>query len=267
MATDYTRFLIKSVVDSLYATLTASSAVSGLPAINVQDRLIRKVYRTANNKQQWVRFRCTGGATGINCVFVGNHNFTKNAIVLWQGNTTSAFSNTPASNPLNTTLSVVTDANGNIIPKICYFYSAAQSYKFWRLLVRDTGNSTANLQIGRVMAGRYVEPTRNLSDGFEIRTIDPSLGRKTAGRQGYWNEKRKYLEFTYRVSLAKAPQLDQLWGIYNTVGMHTPFVLALTPDNRPVDDTIYCHFETNLTYAHRVIDYHDIQEIVFQEKN
>mgnify|MGYP001612440724 FL=1 len=256
------RYLRGSVLDD--ATVAVSSQTAGLPGNNVKDKLIRKVYRTTGRSNEWVRFKASGGATGINVVFLGRHNFTKNAVVLWQGNTTSNFGSGPA---LNITLSVVTDALGSVVPKICYFRSAVASYLHWRLYVRDSGNASTNLEIGRIATGRYVEPTQNVREGFTMRYIDPSRRMVSVGRQGYANTRPTYQEFSYSVGWAKEDQQDQLIALYRSIGQHTAFVFSLDPETRPSHNSAYVEFTEPVTWQSNVTRQKTLQDLTLSEKN
>ena len=259
---DSVRYVVSSVLDP--GTGAASSTASGLPYTNVKDVLVRKVYRTTGKANEWVRLRASGGATSINYIGIFNHNLTKNASVLWQGNSTSNFASGPA---LSTALSVVTDAQGNVIPKISNFYAALQSYPHWRLYIKDNGNASSTLEIGRIFAGRYTQPTRNIRDEFQIRWIDPSRRMMTAGRQGYTNLRTKYQEFEVGHGDVNEEQIDTMYGIFNEVGKHTAFVFALDPDSRPSHNTIYCEFQSDLNATHRVVRQYGLNSIVLSEKN
>jgi len=256
------RWLKGSVLDD--AQVNASSATTGLNSSHVKDPLIRKVYRTTGKSNEWVRFRASGGATGINMVFIGNHSLTKNAVVLWQGNTTSNFDSGPA---LNTTLTVATDALGTALPKIGYFYTAVQTYLHWRLYFRDTGNASTNVDIGRIAVGRWTQPTQNLREGFTGRYIDPSRRMVSAGRQGYANVRPVFQEFTYSVGRVTEVQRDELVALYRSIGQHTAFVFALDPLDRPSHNTIYAEFAEPLSWSSDVVRQSSLQELTLQERN
>ena len=257
---DKIRFLTTSNLDS--ATLSSSSETSGLPDTNVQDNLVRKVYRTQGITQEWIVFD-VGAATTVNQVSIFNHTFTKDAVLKWQAHTSDSW----AAPDLNTTITVPTDTLGNPVKRITHFYSSGWSYQYWRLLVQDTGNACSTLDVGRVMAGRYIEPTINMRDGFSFDFLDPSRGTMTAGRQAYWNEKDPYAEISYSLMAAEEPQINQMRAIFNDVGMHTAFALAINPDSRPHHDTFYTQFNTNLNLQQRLLRQYDIANVVFQEKN
>lgn len=256
------RFLIDSVLDD--ATIDASSATDGLPASNVQHRLIRREYHSTGKLNEYLHFEASGGPTGVDCVFIGRHNFSKGATVLWQGNSTSNFASGPA---LSTTLTVATDGQGSVVKKLAHFYSTPQTHPHWRLSVSDSGNASSTLRIGRIVAGRYIEPERNLREGFTISVVDPSSYRATAGRQGYVNERDDYLEFDYSVYNTEAPQRDELVGIYNAVGQHQAFVFALDPEDRPHHHTIYAQFKGDMRHPQTLLHQFSLSPIGLQEKN
>lgn len=258
---DAVRYIITSVLDP--GTGAASSTTSGLPFTHVKDPLVRKVWRSTGKANEWLRFRASGGATSINYVGIFNHNLTKNASVLWQGNSTSNFASGPA---LSTALTVVTDTLGNVIPKISHFYSALQRYPHWRLYLKNSSNASSTLEIGRIFAGRQTQPTINIRDGFQISVVDPSRRRMTAGRQGYANVRRKYLEFEFGHSDVAEEQYDTMYSIFNEVGRHTSFVFALDPDSRPSHNTILCEFKNDLSVNQRIVRQYGINSIALTEK-
>ncbi len=258
---DSVRYGIGSVLDP--GTGASSSAASGLPFSNLKNVLVRKVTRSTGKANEWWRFRASGGATGIQYVSIFNHNFSKNAVVLWQGNTTSNF----ASPALNTTLGVVTNARGEVVPQITKFYTSVQSYAHWRLYVRDSGNASSTLEVGRVMAGRYTQPSQNIRDGFTVRVIDPSRRRVTAGRQGYTNIRTPYVELEFGHTDLSEAQMDVMRGIYDEVGTHTAFMFSLSPDSRPSHESYYMQFDSELNQQHRTIRQFGLNSIRLEQKN
>lgn len=257
---DKVRFLLSSVHD--VSTLSEASQKTGLPSENVQDQLIRKVYRTTSKSAQYVVFDA-GGATGFNCFFVGNINFTKNAVIKVQANASNSWT-TPS---VDVTITMETDKLGNPVPKLAHFWDSVQSYRYARFYFDDGGNATSSLEIGRIMFGRYTEPLYNTRDGFRKRFIDPSRGSKTRGRQSYWNERRKYMELSYSVAYAPTAQQNELQSIYSQVGRHDSFVLFYSPESNPVLDTIYTNFEDDISLYHESLSVYNITDVVFSEKN
>ncbi len=260
--TDKVRFLLQdgSVIDD--ATISASSATSGLPVSNVTHELIRRVYRTEGNKNEWILFEFAA-ATTIDYLFLGGHNLTKDAIIKWEGNSADSW----ASPALQVTLNSATDGQGATIGKSAYFWDTGQEYKYWRLYIEDSTNATTSLDIGRIMAGRAIEPTYNVRQGFSMRTVDPSRTQTVAGRQGYANKRDRYDVWTYTQGHMSSTAMDEIYGIYNTVGEHTAFVVALDPDTRPNHHTYYAQFEGDLNRTQRFGSNFDLEPITIAEKN
>ena len=266
---DRGRDTLRMVVDDLLigSLVSARSAVSRLPASNVLDELVRKTYRASGHDDEWVSFHANA-PIGIDCVFVGNHNFTKDAIVTWEGNTTSSFTS-PA---LSTQLRIVTDSMfDNVVPKLAWFYlqndiSDLQVYQYWRLRVQDTNNSES-IQIGRIMAGRFIVPERPLRDGFVVDFRDPSRITRWGGRQGYAKERARYMRLHYDLFDLTIDGWDALYTIYSSVGQHTPFIVSIDPVTRPSESTMYCQFMNEMQREHRVAGSYIMPEVLLEEKN
>jgi len=259
---DKVRFLLSSVLDS--GTITASTETSGLEVEHVQNTLIRRVYRSTgalSKKSEWIKFDMTS-ATGMDMVFIGNHSFSKTATVKWQGHATDSW----ASPSLDTTLTVATDTQGSEVTKLGHFYSSVESYRWWRLLVEDIGNASSSIDVGRIMAGRYIEPTRNMRDGFSLRRRDPSRVQSSDGRQGYPTTRDKYYEISYSVYNTEEPQSDQIEGIFNSVGRWKPFVIAIDPESRPHHHTCYTQFGSDIDQSQVVLKQFSLAPIRFDEK-
>jgi len=262
MPNNKVRFLIEDVMDD--AELNASSQTSGLPAINVQDELVRKVYRTTGKANEFVRFKASGGPTGFNTVFIGNFSASKDATISLQLNSTGDFGSGPA---VNVTLSMATDGQGNTLRKITHFFDSVQNYQHLRLYWKDAGNASTNIEVGRIMVGRYIEPNRNLREGFRLTRVDPSRFAETAGRQGYANVKRQYTEMSYSVSSLDEAEQDQILGIYAKVGRFAPLLVSLDPVARPQHHTYYSQILTAIGRQQRFGKEMDLTEVTFQEKN
>jgi hypothetical protein len=267
MATNFERmrWLIDSVFDATdsvgLVTISASSEAAGLPVANVQSPFIRKVYRSTDTNREFIRWDL-GSPQQVRQIFIGNHNFSKTAGIQIKGHTSSNFS----SPSFTESLSVVTDSLGITLNKINTFFSTVQTYRHWRLDIVDPGNASSGLQVGRVMAGSPINPRRNLSDGFTRRQVDPSRGVQTAGRQGYFKKRDRYEELTFSMPRMERSDWDEIQGIYNKVGLHSPFVVALQPDTRPIHDTFYVQFAQPLNMDHQVLDSVNITRVTLSEK-
>jgi hypothetical protein len=246
------------------ATVSVSSETDGLGGINVQDELVRRVYRTTGRENEYVTLQASGGQVGLNVVHISNFSVTKDAVILWQGNSTSNFASGPA---LSVTLAMATDGTGNPIRKITHYFDSVQTHEFWRLYWEDSGNPSTNIEVGRILAGEYTEPQYNMRDGFSMTPLDPSRFSATKGRQGYANVKRQYYQVTYSVSSMPETQQNELLALYACTGKYAPLLLSLDPETRPHHNSYYCQFMNDPTLQHRFGREMDLSEITFEEKN
>lgn len=253
-------FIGQSALDT--ATISASSAVSGLPASNVQDTHIRKIHRAASYKQEWIKFDC-GAATAVQGVFIGRHNFSEFAVVLWQGCNADIWT----APPLNVTMYPVTDSLGNPVNKMMSFWATAASYRYWRLYVNDKYKSSdLHTEVGRIFAGRTLQPDQNIRQDHTIEMVDPSIGVPLGGRTAYWIERTPYTRLSYQVTDVSCAVYDALRSIYATAGQSSAFVVATNPVTRPHHNTYYVQFATPLKSRHRVLTQYNVDAVIFEEK-
>jgi hypothetical protein len=246
------------------ATVSVSSETAGLEGINVQDELIRKVYRTKGRENEYITLQASGGQTGMNVVHISNFSASKDAVILWQGNSTSNFASGPA---LSVALSMPTDGAGNPIRKITHYFASVETHQYWRLYWEDGGNASSNMDVGRILGGRYTEPQYNMRDGFSIATLDPSRFSATKGRQGYANVRRQYDQVTYAVSSLPETQQNELLALYATTGKYAPLLISIDPEVRPHHNSYYCQFVNDVSRQHRFGREMNLNQITFEEKN
>lgn len=259
IASNNVLFMPTSVLDS--ATVTASSAATGLPPGNVVNSILRKVYATRKTRQEWIKFNC-GSATTIQGVYIGNHSFSQGASVVWQGSPGDIW-NTP---PLNVTLTVATDSLGNVVPRLASYFATAATYQWWRLYIQDINNDASTLDVGRIFAGRVIQPTRNIREGMEVEEIDPSTGPNVIGNQAYMTQRSTYRRLSYSVADLTAGEQYSMATMFANVGPHTPFVMATDPKNRPVHSTMYVQMTDSYTKKHRFLLNSDV-EFELEEKS
>jgi len=249
------------------ATITATSNTFGLPPQNVQNDLIRKVYRTTGKERESITFEVSGGTASINVVNISNISVTKNATILFKG-AIGDFEPFWHAAPLSVTLHMATDGAGNPIRKITHFFDSTQSYPYYRLEFQDSGNPSTNIDIGRVMAGMYTEPQQNLREGFSLTKVDPSRYTPVKGRQGYANVRRRFTQLSYSVSFMPESQQDEIVGLFEKVGKYAPLMISLDPETKPSHNTFYAQIQSdNISFSHRFGNEFDLNEVVFEEKN
>jgi hypothetical protein len=242
------------------ATVTGSSqANTDLVPANVLHDHVSKLWRTTGKASENIVFDL-GAATNITVFSMFTFNLTASATVTLQANTADSWGS-PA---YSQALTIATDADGNVLQRLVYFLD--QTYRYWRVTFADSGNAASYLQIGRIAAGTYYEPPRNINQNFTITMYDPSEGDRVAGRQTFFRNRNRYRRAAVRFELQNQTQTDKLDAIMTKVGHSKPVVLALDPTNRPSKDSMYCYLEPPLSLAHQFIGQYSTAQLVFEEK-
>ena len=242
------------------ATITGSSQANAdlVPANVVHDH-VSKMWRTTGKASENIVFDL-GTATKITAFSMFTFNLTSGATVTLQANA----SNSWGSPSYSQALTIATDADGAVLPRIVYFLD--QTYRYWRVLLADSGNTATYLQIGRIAAGEYYELTRNINQNFNITMYDPSEGDRVPGRQTFFRNRNRYRRATVKYNLQSQAQTDKLSAIMLKTGNSRPLVLALDPTDRPSKDSMYCYLETPLSQAHQFIGNYSTAQLVYEEK-
>ena len=187
-------------------------------------------------------------------------NLTSSATVTLQANASDSW----GSPSFSQALTIPTDSDGNVIKRIVYFLD--QTYRYWRVTLADSSNTNSYLDVGRMAAGIYYEPTRNIGQNFSINMFDPSEGARVTGRQTFFRSRNKYRRASVNFSLQDQTQTDKLSTVMEKVGNSRPIVLSLDPSNRPSKDSMYCYLETPLSQSHQFINNYNTATLVFEEK-
>lgn len=240
------------------ATVASSSETGDLVDNNVADNRIGKVWRSTGVASEYLKFSLSGAAQ-FTCFGVFAANFTAAATVTLEANATDVWTSPSYSQALT----IATDSDGNVLPRIVLFLD--QTYRYWRLTMADPTNTAGYLQIGRVIAGLYYEPPRNVSDGFAVETIDPSEGTARPGSLAVFRRHMLYRRASVDFSYATQTQADKLAAAFAYVGNRWPVVLALDPTNRPSTDSLYCRLTSPLRTVHAMTGQYNQGTLVFEE--
>jgi hypothetical protein len=243
------RFLYTFKFDG--ATISASSEVSGLPAANVTQEFVGKVWRSTADTGQWVKFDL-GTAKKITMVAVFGHNLSAGAVVTLQANDADAWENPAYSAALASTSSA-----------IVHFLD--KTYRWWRITVEDGANADGYIEIGRICAGEYYEPGVNFQESVKKSLVDPSTVEEADGRQEWTVERTKYRTYAVQFGDISAAQQGELETMFRVVGITRPLVFALDPDVAPETETIYCKIKGSLSRAMKALGYGDVP-LSFEEK-
>lgn len=217
------------------ATLTASSENSDWPLVFLQNEISGLVHRTTGKTSEWWKWDL-GEMKELNYFIFYNHNFSQSATIQLQANSIDDWANPP----VNETLQWSSN-------KIAKYFSSAQSYRYWRLVVQDSLNSQSYLQGGWAYLGKYFEPSRYFSK-IEIEDIDPSLISFSDDGQGSAVEKTKYWRRGYEFQGLLDSEIEEIRKIFEEIGMTKSFFVIEDTNDFP-NSLYYVKNITNFKYS------------------
>jgi len=241
MITGKFRILWDNAFDS--ATLTASSEAAGLPVENLQHDWVTRCWRSTGLSAETIDADL-GAAEDIKAFFIYSHNVRAGASFAIQADDDSAYGSLAVDDTIVITADMVTY---NTIGK---FWSAAQSYRYWRQLITDdaSGHPDGYISEGRVFLGGYFEPSYRPSIYPEIDDIDPSVVLQSLTGQKSANVIAPYKRIRYSWGALPASDIATLKTIFAALGRHSAYFICEDSDN-PITTTRYVRNVSDFSYV------------------
>jgi hypothetical protein len=201
------------------ATLAASTAASGFPATNLQHEMHLKAWRSTVVTSTTLDADLTA-AQDIKAFFAYYNNNQAGQSFKIQADNNSDYSSLAVDDTITITAAMVA---AGIIGK---FWTAAQSFQYWRELMVDAAPNTYIRQ-GRIFLGGYFQPTYNVGKGYPvIQDIDPSQILQASGGQKQANILTSYKHVIYSWNALPASDIVTLKTIFAAVGLHHPYFIC-----------------------------------------
>lgn len=254
------RILYNPASDTSAATITSSTDGSSNTDDNAVDDRVGKVWRTDTDTAEWVKWDLVVTTKDVDCVAIINHNLTSGATVTFEGHTSDSW----GAPTVNETLTVGTDADSNVIPRIVHYFTQ-DNLRWWRVTVDDPSNPDGYIQIGRIMFGEYYEVTRDLSSDAQVERIDPSEGTKSPGEVPVLTQKERFRRVRTSFQFVGQTETDKWDAIFDYLGNSRP-ALITWDTARANKDSAYVYLVTPLGLAHQFANYYDIASLVWEEK-
>lgn len=243
------------------STPTASSEYSSdLAVANILSDHIGKVWRSADTVLTANIVFNLGSAVNITVFSLFNFNFTSGATLTLEGNASDSW----GAPSYSQTLTIPTDADGNVIKRIVFFLN--ETYQYWRLVIDDSASTESYLELGRALGGTYYEPSRTMSEGYRIQIFDPSEGTNKGGTHTYWRQRNRYRRATTSFAMVNRTQYEKFSAIFEKIGNSKPALLCLDPANYPSKESLYCYLVTPLTLTNQLLEQYDVVNLVWEEK-
>lgn len=163
-----------------------------------------------------------GTAMAVTAGIVLQHNFTTNGTVKLQGQaTTMTFTGALASGSTSQTLV------GDSTIRILFF--STQTYRYWRLVIDDTGNSAGYVEVGAPFIGAYTE----FSNGFsvELGFRREQLSNVTFADQGahFFDQRQERRSWSVTLPMITETEKANLEQIISYVRKGRNFFVSLDP--------------------------------------
>ena len=210
------RLMYDNLID--IATVTASSAATDFPVSNLQHEWFLRHWRSTGVASEWVKFDLTT-AQNVTSLVIKYHNFTAGATVHIQGNAADAW----GAPSVDVALPITSDV-------IEYYWTAAQSYRWWRITIVDAGNTDGYVRIGRPFLGTYLAPSRNCDNAYEIEPADPSVITDSTGGQASADSRTHYRQWIFDFRGLTSADRASFETAFAVVGRAKPYFLSENPD-------------------------------------
>ncbi|MCK5645020.1 MAG: hypothetical protein KAJ19_29745 [Gammaproteobacteria bacterium] len=179
----------------------------------------------AIHTEEWIEFDFSAARNIDSFVLVfdpvDGSTLSSSAVVTLQANSSSSWGAPPVSQV------VAFDSVYNVFS---HFFTAAENYRYWRILIEDPTNPDhVNIDLGVVVLGEATQLTQGPQIGMADTLMDQSQVSKTRYGHRYFDEYpiARSESFTY-TALSKA-DLETLQSVFKAVGNHTPVTIALDP--------------------------------------
>lgn len=202
------------------STLTASTTNAQYPVANIQSDLRTKVWRSTSNSDNLVID--LGAAQDIDAICLSanwKNGFGVSAVTI-EANATDSWGS-PA---YTTTITLNTDYNHAF--KVL---SAAQNYRFWRLVLTST---LGYCELSYIYIGKKTAFTTNgISYNWNFREDDLTTSQKTVYGQEYFDDfgtQKQLSNLSFQV--LNTTELDQVFEIYDNCRTIKPFFVKIGDD-------------------------------------
>lgn len=208
------------------------------------------------HSEEWVKFdlSTSEAVDSVALVFdkVEGSSLSGSAVVKFQGNATDSWSS-PA---LDLTLTY-----DEVRGIYSHYFTADQTYRFFRVQVIDTQNPSGYVEIGKVLFGKATQFLRLPSEGFEFSIIDQSKEQSTAYGHKYFDLYPLRNELSVDFSYMSYSDAESLIQVFEALGTTEPVFCVIDPLENSYDKdrfAIYGRIDSNLRARHKTVTYFDL---------
>lgn len=236
-------------------TLTPSTEDTFFPASNLANFGRTKVWRTTSVTSQSlvIDLKTTESIDTFIMLFhpLDGSSLSEGATVTLQGNATDEWSS-PAYSGTPTL-----DEDFEIYS---LFLSAAQTYRYWRLVITDPSNDLGYIEVGKIILTKATQLSQCPEIGFSYKNDDLSKQSRNDFNQVYVDVKPNVRTFEFNYAVLSMDDFETLQTIYDRVGSSVPICMSLDTQESLFDKDrfiIYGHMDGTLNSKHHVLTYFD----------
>lgn len=274
------RLLNENLIDD--ATVTASSEVSTLPKENVQDTILKRVWRTTGLSDQWIAFDL-GQVDLIRAAALFHHNLSSEAQYTVIVSDNPDFSEPSLEQTFDAWEPVfgageggagehgaggyLSDADLAAYKRYSFRFFEVEG-RYVKIEFSDPDNGDGYIQVGRVYLGDFFEPINNFDYGWSIEEVDSSTVDVSLGGVKWSDLQETFRRVVFRMSnLDNSEKQHRLLGLQRRLGVGRDFILCLFPDKDSTDwyfNTMYGRLQKTFPISNQ--DYlRNTAEIIFEE--
>lgn len=242
--------------------ITASSADTNFPVSNLKNPFRSKRWRST-------------GVTSENVVFdIVTTESIDSVVILWPKEDGILLSNTATitiqANATNTwgapaVSQVLTVDNTYMLAS--YYFSTSQNYRYWRVLIQDTGNPNGYVGLGVVWLGKSLS-IPNAQNGFSYSLADMSKITKTDFGHTYVDEYPQMITMQFAYKTMQYADVQTLENAFRVNGVSDPVMVVLDPTAIVFNKNhfaVYGKFQPAFSLTHVNYDILDSGGIVITE--
>jgi len=192
------------------------------------------------------QYLCVDLLTAKTCTTIAllNHNFSPTAVITLKGSDSSTFTSST-----DITLSY---AAGNI-----FYVGSANTFRYWKVSVLDVDNTFGYIQIGYVMLGTPLEFSRDCSQGWSQRKVDPSTVIYSDGGVPSSLKRSKYVEVNLPFRYMTAADWALASAMFDSIGTTEGCLVLLDYANHLYDWTWYMNLSSLPEMPMNVMDFYE----------
>jgi hypothetical protein len=229
--------------------ITTSTANTNFPASNLKHPFRSKRWRSTGVTSEWVVFDLSTTEAIDSVVLMWSKEdgilLSNTATVTIQANATNVWTSPAVSQVLTI---------NNTYELASYYFTSAQNYRYWRVLITDPGNPNGFLELGVCWLGKGLV-IDNAQNGFTFQLVDTSKLSVTPFGNVYVDEYPILALMSFSYQYLSYSMMQILENAYRTNGNRDPVMVCLDAEGATFDKdhyTVYGHFGNDFTTTHVV---------------